>query len=97
MAFGQQKCRLWIRAVFNLQDGTLEIEGNEAAVDERRHIFKDMGQMREAYRAMVEAREGSHFDVYSLGRLMEGFHCLCAEYCTEDTKDLDGSCEKCEP
>ena len=84
IAFGHQKSRLWIRAAFNLKDGTLEIEGNEATVDEHRHIFKDMGRMRDAYRAMVEAREGVNFDVYSLGQMLERFHALCAEYCTED-------------
>lgn len=97
VAFGRQKCRLWISCELNLKDGTLEVEGNEAKVDEHRHIFKDMDGMREAYRAMIDAREGRNFDVYSLGRLLDGFHALCTEDCTEDKKDVDSSCQNCEP
>lgn len=96
VAFGQSKCRLWIRANLNLKDGTLEIEGNEAPVDHHRRIFKDMEGMRKAYQAMIEAREGQDFDLYSLGALMQGFNELCTEDCTEMKKDVDSSCQHCE-
>lgn len=96
VAFGQSKCRLWIRANLNLKDGTLEIEGNEAPVDEHRRVFKDMEGMRTSYGAMIEAREGRDFDVYSLGALMQGFNELCTADCTELKKDVDSSCQQCE-
>lgn len=96
VAFGHQKCRLWIRCQFDLKQGTLEVEGNEVTVDGSRHIFKDVEPCREAFRAMVEAREGVNFDVYGLSRLMEGFHGLCTQDCDGGEKDVDSSCRKCE-
>lgn len=75
--FGHMICRLWIRVVLNLKDGTLEIEGDEAKVDQSSHVVKDAKELKEAYRDMVEARAEEGFDGDALGRLMDGFHALC--------------------
>ena len=55
-----------------------------------------MESCKQAFRAMVEAREGVSFDVESLNRLMECFQRLCTEDCGEGKRDVDSSCRKCE-
>ena len=75
--FGHMVCRLWIRVVLDLKEGTLEIEGNEAKVDQSSHVVKDAKELKEAFRQMVEAGGEDGFDGEALGRLMDGFHALC--------------------
>ena len=73
------RLRLWIRAVMNFKDGTLEIEGNETQVDRRHasYVAKDMNDLKEAYRRIITAKGDGACDGESLGRLMDGFHALC--------------------
>lgn len=80
IAFGHMTCRLWIRMLFDLKDGTLEIEGTETEVDKHRHVVKDVKELKLAYERLVEARKGQGFDVESLEILMESFHRLCTSY-----------------
>ena len=77
VTFGHMNCRLWIRAVLDLKDGTMEVEGNEAKVNQSSHVVKDAKQLKAAYQQMVAAREGKDFDADALGGLMDGFHALC--------------------
>lgn len=80
VVFGHMTCRLWIRIVFDLRDGTLEIEGNEAKVDQHSHVVKDAKELKAAYQDMVAAMEGKGFDASTLALLMEGFNGLCTSY-----------------
>lgn len=80
VGIGHMMCRLWIKVLFDLQSGTLEIEGNQAEVDKSRHVMKDVSDLELAYQTMVDARSGSPFDVRTLGSLMDGFHGLCTAY-----------------
>jgi hypothetical protein len=77
--FGHMICRLWIRVVMNLKNGTLEVEGNETQVDRRHesYVVKDMNGLKNAYWQMIDIKDGEAFDVESLGSLMDGFHALC--------------------
>ena len=77
VSFGHMNCRLWIRAVLDLRDGTMEVEGNEAKVNHSSHVVKDAKQLKAAYQQMVAAREGNDFDADALGGLMDRFHALC--------------------
>lgn len=92
---GRTKVRLWVRVVFNLKDGTLECEGNETQGGDQRPICKDMGGVRDAFRAVVEARERRSFNVAALSELMEGFHRCCAN-CPEEERKLDGEYRTCD-
>ena len=89
------KIRLWIRVLFNVKDGTLEVEGNEPHGAGQPTICKDMGAVKGAFRALVEARDGRPFDVAALSDVMEGFHRCCAN-CSEEEKKVDGSYRTCD-
>ena len=78
--FGHMARRLWLRVVFDLKDGTLEIEGNRTEVDLRQHLMKGVTDLKLACQNMVHARQGKPFDVESLRSLMDGFHGLCTAY-----------------
>ena len=78
--FRAMTCRLWIRVVFDLKDGTLGIEGNEAKVDEHSHVVKDAKELKAAYQKMVFLRQGKGFDSFTLEMLMDGFNRLCTTY-----------------
>ena len=69
-----------MRVVFNLKDGTMEIEGNEVKVDEHSHVVKDAKALKLAYEDIVAAQEGKGFDALTLRSLMDGFHGLCTSY-----------------
>lgn len=77
VAFGHGNNRLWIRAVFDLKKGTLEVEGNEAKIDQHQHVIKDAKELKAMFQQMVEGRSGEPFDGATLGLLMDGFHALC--------------------
>jgi hypothetical protein len=77
VTFGHMICRLWIRVVLDLKEGTLDIEGNEAKVDQKSHVVKDAKELKAAYAQMVASRGEDGFDADSLGTLMDGFHALC--------------------
>ena len=77
VTFGHMNCRLWIRVILNLKDGTLEIEGNEAKVDKSSHVVKDAKELKAAYQQLVAANEGKGFDADALESLMDGFHAFC--------------------
>ena len=55
----------------------MEIEGNEAKVDQSSHVVKDAKELKEAFRQMVEAGGEDGFDGEALGRLMDGLQALC--------------------
>ena len=77
---GHMLCRLWIRVIFDLKDGSLEIEGNEAQVDQHSHVIKDAKDLKVLYHDMWTAKGTAGFDATGLRTLMEGFHGLCTSY-----------------
>ena len=52
--------------VLDLKDGTTEITGNEAEIDQSSHVVKDAKALKNAWREIFEAREEQGFDGHSL-------------------------------
>ena len=79
MDYGRGSRRLSIRAVFHLQNGTLEVKENDGQIT---WDWKDMNTivLEEAFQRILAVRESEQFDVSSLSTLMDRFHGLCSEW-----------------
>lgn len=89
--FGHMVSRRWIRAVFNLRSGTMDVGATQGAYaaeakpglqHEREHeeILNTIEELKGAFQSAVKARGGMPFDVQSAAELMEGFNMLCTGY-----------------
>ncbi|TKA78379.1 hypothetical protein B0A55_04727 [Friedmanniomyces simplex] len=74
--FGHMMVRRWVRVVFDLKEGRMELHDSET-LPQRSQLMMAIERMKESFGNLVVARGGRRFDSESLIGLMRGFHALC--------------------
>jgi len=78
--FGHMVMKRWVKVVLDLKEGTIDFEGDAAEAQRHPHIARSIERLKEAYKEMVQARNGGRFEVASVSSLMDGFHGMCVAY-----------------
>ncbi|CAK3967062.1 unnamed protein product [Lecanosticta acicola] len=86
---GQQMLsRRWVKVVFDLKEGALEVEGKDGGrwgrqsdgYHQKRPESKAIEGLKVAFRRLFDIFDGQPFDGDTVGDLMDGFNRLCTGY-----------------
>ena len=81
--FGNVCSRRWVKIIVDLKDASLVMESSEPllmAHDEPSDSLNTIEELNEAFKRLVDQRQGGSFDVGTIKMLMDGFNALCSGY-----------------